>query len=52
MIRIGTWNLENLFLPGPAPGAPDDRAAYDAKLGTCAEVIGRLRPDVLAVQEV
>ena len=52
MIRIGTWNLENLFLPGHAPGAPDDRAAYDAKLDTCAELIERLRPDVLAVQEV
>ena len=29
-LRIGTWNLENLFLPGDASGAPDDRAAYDA----------------------
>jgi endonuclease/exonuclease/phosphatase family metal-dependent hydrolase len=52
MIRIGTWNLENLFLPGPASGAPDDRAAYDAKLATLARVIGTLQPDVLAVQEV
>ena len=52
MVRIGTWNLENLFLPGPASGAPDDRAAYDAKLANLAAVIEGLRPDVLAVQEV
>ena len=52
MVRIGTWNLENLFLPGDASGAPDDRAAYDAKLDGLAGVIADLLPDVLAVQEV
>lgn len=52
MVRIGTWNLENLFLPGEASGAPDDRAAYDAKLDGLAAVIEELAPDVLAVQEV
>ncbi|WP_432476308.1 endonuclease/exonuclease/phosphatase family protein [Nocardioides sp. GXQ0305] len=52
MVRIGTWNLENLFLPGQEQGAPDDQAAYDAKLDTLAEVIDGLHPEVLAVQEV
>ena len=52
MVRIATWNLENLFLPGDASGAPDDRAAYDAKLDGLAGVIADLQPDVLAVQEV
>ena len=52
MVRVATWNLENLFLPGQAPGAPDDRAAYDVKLDTLATVIDDLRPDLLAVQEV
>ena len=52
MVRIGTWNLENLFLPGEASGAPTDRAHYDAKLDTLAVVITRLAPAVLAVQEV
>lgn len=52
MTRIGTWNLENLARPGSAEGAPDDQAAYDAKLGTLAATISDLAPDVLAVQEV
>ena len=51
-VRIATWNLENLFLPGQAPGAPDDRATYDAKLDTLAGVIDEMQPDLLAVQEV
>ena len=51
MVRIGTWNLENLFRPGDEDG-PRDPAAYDAKLAALAEVIARIQPDVLAVQEV
>jgi len=50
--RIGTWNLENLFLPDDAPTAPDHRTAYEAKLDGLAAVITELEPDVLAVQEV
>src|SRR3954469_1159386 len=51
VVRIGTWNLENLFRPGAAAG-PSDDPAYRAKLDTLARVIGQLAPDVLAVQEV
>jgi endonuclease/exonuclease/phosphatase family metal-dependent hydrolase len=52
MTRIGTWNLENLSRPGDVSGAPDDQAAYQAKLDTLAATIDDLDPDVLAVQEV
>ena len=52
MVRIGTWNLENLAPPGPDPATPDGQAAYHAKLDTLAATITRLEPDVLAVQEV
>ena len=52
MVRIGTWNLENLFLPDDATAAPDDRAHYDAKLANLAAVIAGLAPHVLAVQEI
>ncbi len=48
MVRIGTWNLENLFTPDEEPA----RAAYDAKLDSLAHTITSLAPDVLAVQEV
>ena len=51
MIVVGTWNLENLFRPGGDFG-PTDQGAYEAKLAALAEVIERLAPDVLAVQEV
>ena len=51
MVRIGTWNLENLFRPEDEAG-PRDPAAYEAKLAALARVIARVQPDVLAVQEV
>ena len=51
IVVVGTWNLENLFGPGTQFG-PTDQDAYDAKLAALAEVIDRLAPDVLAVQEV
>jgi endonuclease/exonuclease/phosphatase family metal-dependent hydrolase len=51
VVRIGTWNLENLFAVGEEDG-PDDQAAYDAKLDSLADVIRTIEPDVLAVQEV
>jgi endonuclease/exonuclease/phosphatase family metal-dependent hydrolase len=51
VVRIGTWNLENLFRP-----VQDDesnaRQAYEAKLDALAATITTLAPDVLAVQEV
>ncbi len=51
MVRIGTWNLENLFRPEDEAG-PGDPVAYEAKLTALAEAIVRMAPDVLAVQEV
>jgi endonuclease/exonuclease/phosphatase family metal-dependent hydrolase len=51
MAVIGTWNLENLYRPGGQFG-PRDRAAYEAKLKSLADTVGRLGPDLLGVQEV
>ncbi|OXM68635.1 endonuclease/exonuclease/phosphatase family protein [Amycolatopsis vastitatis] len=51
MVVIGTWNLENLFLPGDGDGRPDP-ATYDAKLKALHGTITAIGPDVLAVQEV
>jgi endonuclease/exonuclease/phosphatase family metal-dependent hydrolase len=51
MVRIGTWNLENLFQPGGDAG-PTTEQAYRAKLGALADTIRDLNPEVLAVQEV
>ncbi|MDO0932319.1 endonuclease/exonuclease/phosphatase family protein [Streptomyces sp. DG2A-72] len=48
---IGTWNLENLFLPG-GPSGPKDKAAYETKLAALANVIKELDPALLGVQEV
>ncbi len=51
MIRVATWNLENLFRPGEAAG-PNSDAQYEAKLAASAATIGQVAPDVLGVQEV
>ena len=51
VVRIGTWNLENLFCPGEQDGA-STHAAYQAKLTALSTVIIATAPDVLAVQEV
>jgi endonuclease/exonuclease/phosphatase family metal-dependent hydrolase len=48
--RVGTWNLENLFLPGGDFGPPPD--VFEQKLDGLAETIGRMAPDLLGVQEV
>lgn len=50
MITVGTWNMQNLFRPG-ADSGPDSDQAYEAKLAALADVITRMAPDVLAVQE-
>jgi endonuclease/exonuclease/phosphatase family metal-dependent hydrolase len=47
-VRIGTWNLENLY----SPDSGTSRQRYEAKLAALAETITELAPDVLAVQEV
>jgi|1186.fasta_scaffold65928_2 endonuclease/exonuclease/phosphatase family metal-dependent hydrolase len=50
-LTVATWNLENLFRPGSEFG-PRDQATYETKLDGLATVIGRIAPDVLAVEEV
>jgi hypothetical protein len=50
VVKIGTWNLENLFRPGSQAG-PKSQQAYEAKLTALAKTITTLAPDVLAVQE-
>ncbi|GAC82077.1 hypothetical protein SAMN04488550_0046 [Gordonia malaquae] len=51
MVRIATWNLENLFAPGGQAG-PETTVEFDAKANALATTIGRMAPDVLAAQEV
>ena len=51
VVRIGTWNLENLFKP-PSEYGPKTDAEYDAKLAALASAITRMDPHVRAVQEV
>jgi hypothetical protein len=51
VVRIATWNLENLSRPGGQAGATD-AAAYDAKVQALSDTMLALAPDVLAVQEV
>ena len=51
VVRIATWNLENLFEP-PSEFGPKTDAEYDAKLVALAGAITRMDPHVLAVQEV
>ncbi len=51
-MRIGTWNLENLFRPSVTDAAPTTAGAYEAKLAALAATITALDPDALAVQEV
>jgi predicted extracellular nuclease len=51
VVRIGTWNLENLFKP-PSDFGPKTDAEYDAKLDALAGAITRMDPHVLAAQEV
>jgi hypothetical protein len=52
MTKIGTWNLQNLFRPGPDSGSPSGPDDYAHKLAALARPITTLEPDVLAVQEV
>ncbi|RRQ26236.1 endonuclease [Rhodococcus sp. Eu-32] len=51
MVRIATWNVENLFLPGEDSGPRSD-ADFDAKADALAAVIDVMNLDVLAVQEI
>jgi endonuclease/exonuclease/phosphatase family metal-dependent hydrolase len=46
-----TWNVENLFRPKPEADE-EVKQRYQSKLELLAHVIGRLDPDVVALQEV
>jgi endonuclease/exonuclease/phosphatase family metal-dependent hydrolase len=46
-----TWNVENLFRPGPGAGQPEQQR-FQQKLQLLANVINNLAPDVVALQEV
>ena len=49
-VRVGTWNPENLFLPGEQFGPPPD--VFEQKLTGLADTISRLNPDLLGLKEV
>lgn len=51
MLRVATWNLENLFPPG-TEGGPTSEQVYLQKLESLAGTILEIQPDILAVQEV
>jgi endonuclease/exonuclease/phosphatase family metal-dependent hydrolase len=46
-----TWNVENLFRPEPGAGE-EVKQRYQSKLELLADVIKRLDPDVVALQEI
>jgi hypothetical protein len=50
-LRVMTWNVENLFLPGHDAG-PDTKEAFARKLASLAAVIDQVATDVAALQEV
>lgn len=52
--KVMTWNVENLFRPEEVSESvtADAKTKYKDKLETLAEVILKLEPDVLALQEV
>ena len=49
--KVMTWNVENLFRPGPGAGQPEQQR-FQQKLQLLANVINQLAPDVVALQEV
>jgi endonuclease/exonuclease/phosphatase family metal-dependent hydrolase len=46
-----TWNVENLFRPAPGATQPDQQQ-YQRKLALLADVVNRLDPDIVALQEI
>jgi endonuclease/exonuclease/phosphatase family metal-dependent hydrolase len=51
MVTIGTWNVENLFLPG-TPDGPSSADVYQRKLAYLASVVTDVAPDVVCLQEI
>lgn len=50
-MRVGTWNVENLFTPGTGYG-PSEQAVFEEKIAGLAATITDAGLDVVAVQEV
>lgn len=50
-VKATTWNVENFFRPSAAAPAADQQR-YQQKLTLLAATIGKLDPDVVALQEV
>ncbi|WP_154793209.1 endonuclease/exonuclease/phosphatase family protein [Occultella kanbiaonis] len=50
-MRIGTWNVENLFTPGTGYG-PTERSVFEEKVAGLAATITAAELDVVAVQEI
>jgi len=50
-VKIMTWNVENLFKPGPAAELAD-RQRFDQKCALLATVINTADPDAIALQEI
>lgn len=51
VFKAMTWNVENLFKPGP-DADQEDQQRYTRKLELLANVINGLDPDVVALQEI
>ena len=51
VLRVATWNVENLFLPGTDDG-PSNEDVYTRKLAYLASVIIDVGADVMCLQEV
>ena len=51
-IRVMTWNVQNLFLPGTSDAAPDNDAAFEVKIASLAAVIDAIDPKVACLQEI
>lgn len=50
-MRVGTWNVENLFTPGAGYG-PSEQSVFTEKIAGLAATITDAGLDVVAVQEV
>jgi endonuclease/exonuclease/phosphatase family metal-dependent hydrolase len=49
--RVATWNVQNLFVAGADDG-PETQSQFAAKIASLADVIDRMEPDAIALQEV
>lgn len=52
-MRVGTWNVENLFTPAAGTGyGPSEQAVFEEKIAGLASTITDAGLDVVAVQEI